>query len=223
MKKLIMGAMFFFIGCASIMTPDQMALKEAIDIPGMSKDIIYNKSLQFIMLSFQSSEGITQYHDQKEGKIIEKGWIRAYGWSIELTLLIEATNGQSYISVIPMSWWGGGAIYDNEYKSYKIWKEQQKIINAYRNYLTSSISKEKLVGQNTNLLVKDENTKFIRKEEYFENFKQANINDIPDKILIELLRVTTKENLSHRLITFRISKKEVQNYNLQQLKQILNY
>jgi hypothetical protein len=135
MKKLMLLIFCFLIGCASVMTPDQMQRSMAVNLPGLQQDAIYQKSLQFVLLYFQSSEGVAQYHNPKEGKIIQKGWIRAEGWSVDVTLSIDATDNQARISVIPMSWWGGSPIYTSEYRSYKMEREQRKIMDAYNNYM----------------------------------------------------------------------------------------
>jgi hypothetical protein len=69
MKKLFIFAILFSLAWTPA-TIDQLQFKEVIELPGVKKEQIFNKTMQWIAENFKSAKTVIQYKDAKEGKII---------------------------------------------------------------------------------------------------------------------------------------------------------
>ena len=58
------------IGCATMLTHDQLQNQIVINFPNLKKQQIYERSLQFLAHTFQSAKAVLEYKNLGEGKII---------------------------------------------------------------------------------------------------------------------------------------------------------
>jgi Domain of unknown function (DUF4468) with TBP-like fold len=78
-KSLLVVAIGMFIfGCAGSMPVPQEDLKyeKVYEIPGSTKDVIYQKSIQFLVHEFVSAKDVIQSQDKESGTILGKGNMR---------------------------------------------------------------------------------------------------------------------------------------------------
>ena len=75
---LVAVAGIFVLGCAGSMPVPQEDLKfeKVYDMPGLTKDVIYQKSIQFLVHEFVSAKDVIQSQDKESGTILGKGNMR---------------------------------------------------------------------------------------------------------------------------------------------------
>jgi hypothetical protein len=102
--KLILCILFFIlIGCGSIQISGD---SQIIELPGMSKNKIYHKAMQWITYKFVSGRAVMDYKDLVVGRIIAKGNLlisQPMGGYVEFFMMatIDCANGKSKINVEP--------------------------------------------------------------------------------------------------------------------------
>lgn len=65
---------FLFAGCMPAMIPTGSAtVQKVIEIPGVSKDVIYERSRIWIAKTFHSSKAVIEYENKETGVIIGNG------------------------------------------------------------------------------------------------------------------------------------------------------
>ena len=72
------------------LVPDA-AYQEIIEVPGQSKEKIFEKSKQWLALNFSSSKKVIEYENASEGKLIGKGTL-SLSFTIEDTLIGPQTT-----------------------------------------------------------------------------------------------------------------------------------
>lgn len=92
-----------FVGCASV---DLTERSNVIDLPGQTKQQIYEKSRQWLTYKFISGRAVMDYSEQSMGRIIAKGSLllgNIMGSSMYVYLIgtIDSINGKAKISIIP--------------------------------------------------------------------------------------------------------------------------
>jgi len=91
----------FIISCVTA-PAEKLQKQEVLDIPGMSKEQIFNKSNQWLAEKFGSANAIIQYKDLKEGKIIGKIITPVskflVTFNFNTTLLIDIKDNKSRLS-----------------------------------------------------------------------------------------------------------------------------
>lgn len=107
MRKLVV-LLALCVGCATLPV-EQITQQDVIDLPGMSKKQIFDKSKLWLASSFRSYKNVAQYEDFAEGKIIGNGsaswyWMR---YLDTMTLLarieIDAKDGKARMTAAPLS------------------------------------------------------------------------------------------------------------------------
>lgn len=65
-------------GCATAMpvTTEPLSVQKVIDLPGLSKIQIYEKSKMWMAVTFKSSKAVIEYDNKEEGTIIGNGMIQ---------------------------------------------------------------------------------------------------------------------------------------------------
>jgi hypothetical protein len=169
-KLLIIGVVGFgLVGCVSAeqqrsYNNPMKSYSEIVDIPGKTKDQIYDQSRQWIAKSFKSSNNVIQYLNAESGTIIGKGNMpfpcrgyiecSAYANSnINFTLTIDVKDNKSRMSFndlgihMPPSISGG--VKFNGGDNLPIWQDKHKplvesglkeIIQDYKKSITNSNS-----------------------------------------------------------------------------------
>lgn len=108
MKKIVVLLAFlsvFVASCASVpLTKENLTKQVVVDLPGLSKDAIYKKSLEWIAVSFGSGKEVLEYQNKEDGKII--GNISTVMPSLVLSfkagssLTIEAKDGKARLTYL---------------------------------------------------------------------------------------------------------------------------
>ncbi len=72
MKKIFMTVFMSAIISAAwaAPTPEQLMHQEIVDLSGMKKDLIFQKSLEWISTTFGSGKSVLDYSDKESGKIV---------------------------------------------------------------------------------------------------------------------------------------------------------
>lgn len=94
MKKLAyMIIVFMLSGCAAAMPVKQedMTYQKVVEISGVAKDVIFEKSKQWIAHTFKSAKAVIEYDNREEGVIIGNG-------SMERPISAVNISGGSLIS-----------------------------------------------------------------------------------------------------------------------------
>ena len=75
MKKLVCLILVFLSGCAAAMPvkPEDQTYQKVFELPKQSKEIIFEKSKQWIALNFRSAKSVIEYDNKAEGVIIGNG------------------------------------------------------------------------------------------------------------------------------------------------------
>jgi hypothetical protein len=105
MKKLIFISLLI-LSCATV-PPEQLLQQDIIDLNGMTKEQIYQKSLEWIANSFKSYKHVIEYQDKESGTII--GNIVTPGAGIDLgsyesSIKIECKDNKSRLSIQPQNY-----------------------------------------------------------------------------------------------------------------------
>lgn len=77
-KYVFIFGFFLVSSCATIQTPDttpvyNLSYQETIEAPGQSQQQLFEKSKQWISLTYVSAKKVIDYENSAEGKIIGKG------------------------------------------------------------------------------------------------------------------------------------------------------
>jgi hypothetical protein len=98
MKKIMFSIVVLCIGCASFEPIEQSNI---INLPGQSKQQIYQKAMQWITYKFVSGRAVMDYKDFNMGRIIAKGNSVLAGTLVEVKLIatIDCVDGKSKIMV----------------------------------------------------------------------------------------------------------------------------
>ena len=97
MKGMIILMLFVLSGCATLKMPDTTPIdnasyQEVMDISGQSQKQIFERSKQWMALTFVSAKKVIEYENAEEGKIIGNG---------SSTILFKAEGGISGQIIIP--------------------------------------------------------------------------------------------------------------------------
>ena len=103
MKRLMycIIALLLAAGCATAPIELRQS-QQVVDLPGMSKEQIFNRSNQWIAESFGSANAVIQYKDLEEGKIIGKiitttsQFMTTYNFNT--TMSIDVKDGRAMLS-----------------------------------------------------------------------------------------------------------------------------
>jgi hypothetical protein len=103
MKKILVLAFVFAVGCASVSLTEKSNI---IDLPGQSKQQIYQKSIQWITYKFVSGKAVIDYKDASTGRIIAKGSVylatdMGILESVYVVGTIDCVSGKSKITIEP--------------------------------------------------------------------------------------------------------------------------
>lgn len=104
MKKLILIAIIFLVGCAAgtmtMLTEEEKNIETVIEVPGYSKEMIYYSSRMWLAEIFMSEQTVIEYENIESGTIIGNGVIPypcdglecvvRGNWNVPFTLKIEA-------------------------------------------------------------------------------------------------------------------------------------
>lgn len=117
MRRIVLSVMFFvsmscgivlLINCASPGIYDVPA--DVIQFPGMSKQEIYSKTVQWFSHTFVSGKTVIDYKDPKTGTVIGKGLFPACGMTLDQiagTITIEIKEGRARFSAQATAVQGG--------------------------------------------------------------------------------------------------------------------
>ncbi len=87
---IILICLLIFIGCATTTeaTVEQMNHEFIVEFSDINKELIFDRSLQWIANNFRSAKQVLEYSDKEAGKIIGNGTtnLRAEGALIDVTL-----------------------------------------------------------------------------------------------------------------------------------------
>lgn len=105
MKKVILYliALSIFVSCATVELSEK---NNIIDLPGMPKQQIYQKSMQWLTLRFVSGKSVIDYKDANMGRIIAKGTFflaqfMNYAQYVNFIATIDSVNGRAKITINP--------------------------------------------------------------------------------------------------------------------------
>jgi len=106
MEEIMKGLFIFLISCFLLSCTSVQLVKESsiIELPGMSKADIYQKSMQWITYKFVSGRAVMDYKNPDVGRIIAKGLVflgsflnqRSYVYQIAT---IDCINGKAKIVI----------------------------------------------------------------------------------------------------------------------------
>ncbi len=105
MKKLLLLVFGICIGCASA---DLTEKSDVINLPGMSKQQIFEKSKQWITYKFASGRAVMDYKDLTTGRIIAKGYVSLDSMmgsmmNVYLIATIDSVNGKVKLTLQPQN------------------------------------------------------------------------------------------------------------------------
>lgn len=77
MRIMLLFCMVCMFGCAGAMPvkPEDATFQKVLDLPQQSKESIFEKSKQWIAISFRSAKTVIEYDNKSEGVIIGNGSI----------------------------------------------------------------------------------------------------------------------------------------------------
>lgn len=77
MLKYVCIIALFLLGCAGAMpvTVEELSYQKVLELPGQSKETIYEKSKQWIATNFKSAKAVIEYDSKTDGVIIGNGTI----------------------------------------------------------------------------------------------------------------------------------------------------
>ncbi|MDC5602471.1 DUF4468 domain-containing protein [Acinetobacter baumannii] len=120
MKNYLLGVSLILglTGCAGMPTPTDKPFTEVtqvVELPGQSKDKLFESSKIWMAKNFRSSNDVIQYADKNTGSIIGKGTIQypckgfmdcsAFGKDyIGFTLKIDTKDNKARISFADLTW-----------------------------------------------------------------------------------------------------------------------
>jgi hypothetical protein len=134
------------LGCGSLQIASDSTI---VELPGMSKSQIYQKSVQWITYRFVSGRAVIDYKNLSVGRVIAKGMVNIplpMGSRVEVFMVatIDAVNGKSKIVVEPTECAAiapNGArypctqFYTTGYEK-DILAKPEEFIEDYKNYMT---------------------------------------------------------------------------------------
>ncbi len=106
MKKyifLLVGLLFLF-NCAGYqrIPPEEAQLQKIYELQGMTKDVIFDKTIAWMAETFVSSKNVIELKDKENGKIIGKGVMRKtqmVGHSCTFTMIIDIKHSRIRITL----------------------------------------------------------------------------------------------------------------------------
>ena len=103
MKRLFSAMLIFIAGCGTIQISGDTKI---IELPGMSKNQIYQKAMQWLTYKFVSGKAVIDYKDPASGRLIAKGTLaiaQPMGSHADVFMVatIDAINGKTKILVEP--------------------------------------------------------------------------------------------------------------------------
>lgn len=103
MRKIFAFFVVIGLGCASV---DLTEKSNIIEVPKLSKNQIYQKSIQWITYKYVSGRAVIDYKDPGMGRIIAKGSsfinsIMGNSYYVNSIATIDAVNGKAKISIVP--------------------------------------------------------------------------------------------------------------------------
>lgn len=152
MKKLTVFVFVFLVSCVTFAPVEDLTKKYVIDIPGMKKDKIYDKSLEWIALNFKSAKAVIELQDKGSGKIIGNisfkiVYTGAYSVAApatvqgKITIEIKDNKARIILTALNTIFPGGERpITDFEYEP--TIKELEKIRIRYTEYMTTTKKSE---------------------------------------------------------------------------------
>ncbi len=120
MKKILMqlGVVLALSGCSTLPTASSTPFNEVVEVvelPGQSKDQLFESSKIWVAKMFRSSNDVIQYADKNTGSIVGKGSIKypckgfmdcsAFGNDyVTFTLKIDTKDGKARIGFNDLMW-----------------------------------------------------------------------------------------------------------------------
>lgn len=147
MKKLLLISLVLIIGCATA-PPRELQNSEVIDLPGISKNAIYTKSLKWIATTFQSANTVTQYKDAKEGSIVLQMITSTSSmgtpFDFKTTVTIDIKQNKAKISFHAKQLDQGRAGFREIYESEAELAQESfiPVIESYKNYMVGKSKKD---------------------------------------------------------------------------------
>jgi hypothetical protein len=95
---MAMAMLVLLVGCVPAMTPTkETTFQQIIELPGIPKDVIYEKSRIWIAKTFRSSKAVLEYENKETGVIIGKGIVtfadpRGMGITVEAPVQFTMTE-----------------------------------------------------------------------------------------------------------------------------------
>lgn len=115
MNKLLFGCIVssMIVGCAGTyeqIPPEQARFEQVCNTPGLAKDKVYDKTLQWISRNFKSAKSVIEYQDRNAGTIIGNGRTN-FGNFVEIpvsfTMEITIKDGKYRVVFDNLvAWWG---------------------------------------------------------------------------------------------------------------------
>lgn len=148
MKRLIVIVFFMsLVGCATA-PAEKLRSSNVIELPGMKKDQIFTKSLQWVATTFRSANTVTQYKDQKEGKIVLQMVTETFAYMTSMTfhtsITIDIKDNKSRLSFEAHDISKSGTAYQEIYDSEAEFAQKSyiSVISSYKAYMTGSSTKK---------------------------------------------------------------------------------
>ncbi len=148
MKKLCL-LFAFIVGCASV-SVENTVYRKVVELPGMTQGAIFNKSQQWIAMSFVSGKAVTEYANASEGKIIgnftqNKMIVLGVG-TVRSKIEVDIKPGRARLSITPISIrWGNSPAESYDFQQSVIddlHEGYQTIYGKYSDYMLSKSKKD---------------------------------------------------------------------------------
>jgi len=106
MKKLLIGIQFMavlFASCATFeaIPESKLSYQEIVEVDGISKDILFDKSAKWLAESFRSYKSVVEYTNKEDGSIIGDGSIYVpvpIGGNVLFALKIETKDNRARLT-----------------------------------------------------------------------------------------------------------------------------
>lgn len=149
--KLSFLLYFVFVICCATAPIEERQIQNVIEFPGMNKNQIYSRSLEWIATSFKSAKSVIEIEDKESGKIIGK-IITPCGSGLGLyyvnsTLTIEVKDKRARFtcianSALSQNMTNEGPIYNNLSNVSQIRDSLQKLSEEYRAFILNQKKSE---------------------------------------------------------------------------------
>lgn len=145
MKKFTISLVIFLLVVVSGLFAQQT--QQIIELPGVKKDVIFTRSLNWIASEFLSAKAVIELQDKDQGKIIGNVLIK-YANSFMSTvnmftkLTIEVQNDKARITLLPIHIdYGTGTRSYQDRDLPRVGKEYSRIIENYKNFVSKEEEK----------------------------------------------------------------------------------